>query len=191
MGQSLGATVEKPTGGGSIPPQGPEKDTIPHVPRNERRALRASILVPFFMSLVFCLLEWSGMLITGISALEIINAGTVQAVIIANLFALVDLFIGYFTLTIMSASAVLLLQDYVFGVTSCLKDQSTLLLIAMVFVYIILYVLYLAPLIAGHSIFKWLLAAYTIPFIVVLWGSLREDIRHIEAETLSFSGNAL
>lgn len=192
MTQAMESIVDKMktmSGGGSHTPKEPKRDQK-SLSRETRRAIRTSFLVPFFISLVLCIVHLAVLLITDLTALEneeTIIDGAVQAVIAENLIVSVDLFISYFSVSIIATVVVMLLQEYFFHETSWLNEALVLLLMAALFVYIIFFVLYLVP-VTGR-VFKWLLAASTIPFVLLLWFSLRADIRHIEAAEYVFSGH--
>ena len=186
--ESIEDKTETTSGGGSHIPKDSKKDQKP-LSRETRRAIRTSILVPFFISLTLCIVHFAVLLITDLTTLEneAIMAGAKQAVIAENLIAFVDLFIGYFSVSIIATVVVMLLQEYFFRETSWLNEALVLPLMAALFIYIIFFVLYLVP-VTGR-VFKWLLAASTIPFVLLLWFSLRADIRHIEAAEHVFSGH--
>lgn len=147
---------------------------------NQKRSVRASIIAPLILSLIFCITKW----IIPISGA--IQDGSEIKIVLQNLSNypnLIDIFIDYFATTIISSVSYLLLQEYIYRVTSYLNENNNVLLIVLLLVYIVLYVVY----ISGLSIFKWILLVYTILFVVVLWRSLRADIKQ---KDLPFSGNS-
>lgn len=192
MTQAMESIVDKTEttpGGGSHTPKD-SKRVQKSLSRETRRAIRTSFLVPFFISLALCIVHLAVLLIIDFTAIEneeAIISGAVPAVIAKNLIVFGDLIISYFSVSIIATVVVMLLQEYFFRETSWLNEALALPLMATLFVYIIFFVLYLVP-VTGR-VFKWLLVASTIPFVSLLWFSLRADIRHIEAAEYVFSGH--
>lgn len=74
--ESIDDKAETTSGGGSHTPKDSRKDQKP-LSRETRRAIRASILVPFFISLTLCIVHFTVLLITDLTTLE--NEETIVA----------------------------------------------------------------------------------------------------------------
>ena len=148
---------------------------------NEKRSARASIIIPLIISGLYCAIKWFFLFPVEVEEFNV-------NVVLDYVDNCIDLLIDYFAVTFISTALYLILQEYVYRVSSYLNDQVTPTLTVMLIIYAVLYALYLPP-VSGHIIIKFVLIAYTIPFVVVLWGSLRADIRRVDAGILTFSGH--
>lgn len=146
---------------------------------------RASVIVPLFISLIFCcaevLLPISRTIETGgfIALWKYCSWDT--------LIKLCTLFINYFAPTLIAAVIFMLIQQYYFHSPAGLDHGAVVFLAGTTSVYTLVYFAYTFSDVK-YIFLKLLLFGGTIGFIILLWRSMEASVRQTKIGNSIFSG---